>query len=222
MGYALYDSSSQRRVSSCPCAPLLFMAEHLAAQPRRPSSGWATSLRLRARLERQVLRCVVAVAAVAACLGGCSVSGSVVVSGSALNLRQESKYDALWSADWRTIAIDQRPLQASASSPGACNTGGSKKGCYDGDVRLIADFRKLGSDLSGSVVPSEFARANATLHRCIVDDIRGLSDRDAAIASQNPHATFSQSNKELELGQRTCEQALSEYHGVKLPPNPFN
>jgi hypothetical protein len=222
MGYALcvrVQPSGESAVATCAS---LWMAEHLAAQRGRPSSGWAASLRPRARVERQVLRYVVAVAAVAACLGGCSVSGSVVISGSALNLGQESKYDALWSADWRTIAIGQRPLQASASSPGACNIGGSKQGCYDADVRLIADFRKLGSDLSGSVVPSEFTRANATLHRCIVDDIRGLSDRDAAIASQNPNATFSRSNKELELGQRTCEQALSEYHGIKLPANPFN
>jgi hypothetical protein len=156
-----------------------------------------------------------AVAVLASCLGGCTVS---VISGSAI---QESKYDAQWSADWHRIAIDQRPLVASASSPGACNIGGSQQACYDADMTLIADFRKLASDLSGPVVPSEFARANATLHRGIHDDIQGLSARNEVIASRNPNASLSSSNQELELAQRTLKQAVSQYHGTQLPPNPF-
>jgi hypothetical protein len=165
-----------------------------------------------------VLRRTVAVAVLVACVEGCSVS---VVSSSD-NLLQEAKYDALWSADWTRIAIDYRPMQATASSPGVCNIGGSKQGCYDADLRTISGFRRLASDLSGAaVVPPEFARANTTLHRGIADYIQGLSERDEAIASQNPDASLGPSNKELALAQQVCEKALSEYHGLQLPPNPF-
>jgi hypothetical protein len=167
----------------------------------------------RTLVEPRILRRLVAVAVLAACLGGCTVS----VSASSDNLIKEQKYDALWLADWRRIATGQHPFQASASSPGVCNSGGSKQGCYDTDLKVIADYRKLESDLSGSVVPSEFARANTTLHRAIAELIQGLSDRDQAIASQNPNATFTESNKELALGQQTCKQAETQYHGIQLP-----
>jgi hypothetical protein len=170
---------------------------------------------MRTRVEPQALGRLAAGAFLAACLWGCSSSVFAV------HPDQESKYDALWSADWHMIASGQRPLQPSASSPGACNIGGTKQGCYDADVTLIADFRKLAADLSGSAVPSEFARANATLHRGIRHEVQGFSDRNAVIASGNPGATLSQSNKELELGQRAIEQALSEYQGTQLPPSPF-
>ena len=155
------------------------------------------------------------VAVLAICLGACSVSVFVA------HPDQESRYDALWSADWRKIVSDQQPLRASASSPGVCNIGGSKQGCYAADVALMADFRKLASDLSGPVVPPEFAQANGALHQGIRDEIRGLLDRNDAIASQNPNASLSPSNKELELGQQTLMRALSEYRGPRLPANPF-
>jgi hypothetical protein len=130
------------------------------------------------------------------------------------------KYDKLWAADWHKIVIDERPFIASASSPGVCNIGGTKQGCYDADLALIADFRKLGTDLSGSVVPSEFAQANTTLHLAIQQFIQALSDRNDAIASGNPDATLTPSNNELTVAQRTFEQAFSEYKGAYPPPNP--
>ena len=148
-------------------------------------------------------------------LGACSVSAFVA------HPDQESNYDAAWLADWQQIASDQRPLTPSVSSPGACNSGGSQQGCYEADHTLITDFRKLASDLSGSVVPSEFARANTTLHQGIADEIQGFSDRNRIIASQDPNATFSQSNQELELGLSICKRALGEYRGPKLPADRF-
>jgi hypothetical protein len=149
------------------------------------------------------------------CLGACSVSAFVA------HPDQESKYDAAWSTDWQQIVSDQQPLTPSPSFAGVCNAGGSEQGCYETDLKLISDFRKLGSDLSGSAVPSEFARANTTLHQGIADEIQGFSDRNQVIASQDPNATFSKSNQELEVGLSVCKEALGEYRGPKLPADPF-
>jgi hypothetical protein len=196
-----FSAAIDARATSCPRRRLV------PARNRRRYGGPA-------RLERRVTRPAVAAAVVAAALAGCAAEVYTV------NPAQEMKYDRLWAADWHRIVIDERPFIASASSPGVCNIGGTKQGCYDADLTLIADFRKLGADLSGSVVPSEFARANTTLHAGIREFIRALSDRNDAIASGNPNATLTQSNNELAVAQRTFEQAFAEYKGAYPPANP--
>ncbi len=116
---------------------------------------------------------------------------------------------------------DERPLEQTATSPGVCNAGGGEQNCFDTDQKLIADLQKLATDLSGSIVPPEFAQGNETLHKGITDDIQGLSDRDDLIETQNDNATLTKSNREIEDAQQLFNQMGAEFKGPQLPPNPF-
>jgi hypothetical protein len=149
-------------------------------------------------------------------------SGNALATAGKYSPQQELRYDAVWNASWARIAKDSKPLVASSKSPGVCNIGGSQKGCLDTDEELITDYRSLANRLSGSIVPSEFAQANRTLHQFVMVDIRGLSERDAIIESQNTNATFKESNQELERAAKLIEKAVSEYNGPDKPSNPFS
>lgn len=146
---------------------------------------------------------------------GCSVSVSSV------NPDQEARYDSVWAADWGKVAADQRSLQPSGSSPGVCNVGGSKQGCYDTDNSLIVDFHVITQGLSHIAVPAEFKQGNSAILRGIATLIRGLSDRNTAIVSNNTKASMDQSNQELQAGYKTLETAVPQFKGPKPPPNPF-
>ena len=138
------------------------------------------------------------------------------------NPQQEAKYDTIWNSAWNQIAKDSQPLKATSTSPGVCNIGGSQQVCFDTDVKLIADYRLIGSKLSGSVVPSEFGKANRTFLEYVSATIKGLSSRDAAIVSQNPNASLTQSNNYLKTAETLILKSLGEYRGPNKPSNPFS
>ena len=161
---------------------------------------------------------VIALAVIASALFS---SCSVTVSASSDNLVKEQQYDTKWNARWTAVARDSEPLKATPTSPGVCNAGGSKQGCYDADVKLIADYKALANGLSGSTVPSEFAQANATVHRGLAAAVRGLTERDALIASQNENGTFAQSNQSLEEAETLFKNSIGEFQGPNRPQSPF-
>jgi hypothetical protein len=149
-------------------------------------------------------------------------SCSVAVSVGSFNLVKEQQYDVRWNTGWTNVARDSKPLQTTSTSPGVCNAGGSKQGCYDADAKLIADYTALAKALSGSIVPSEFVKANDTVHQGIAADIRGLTERDTLIATQNANGTFEQSNQSLEQAQSLFKSSIGEFKGPNRPENPFS
>ena len=146
---------------------------------------------------------------------------SVAVSVGAFNPVKEQQYDASWNAGWSDIAMDSKPLQATTTSPGVCNDGGSRQGCYDADTKLISDLDTLAKKLRGSLVPSEFARANSTILEGIAADIRGLKERDTLIWTRDEQGTFAQSNQSLKHAQSLFNSSIGEFRGPDTPRSPF-
>lgn len=146
-------------------------------------------------------------------LAGCSTSVIADHPG------QEARYDRLWNADWERFSTDEAPLVPSKSSPGVCNAGGNKEGCYEVDSKLVSDYRRLLSDLSGSVVPPEFSQGNETARTGIQDEIVGLLERNADFKSP-PGVTFAHSDSELKKGALLLQKAKSEFRGNAVPSFP--
>lgn len=67
---------------------------------------------------------LVAAALLSLALPGCGLT----VSTFSIN---DAAYKAMWATDWGAINADARAFAPSSGSPGSCNTGGTKIGCYD-------------------------------------------------------------------------------------------
>lgn len=192
--------------------------------PRPTPDSWPQETHRRSYNRTVDRRRVGAILKIATVLFGavvlCSCSVSVVAGN--FNPVQELKYDAKWNTGWTQIARDGSPLKASATSPGVCNSGGSQQGCFDADENLIADDKTLANALSGSIVPSEFAGANATLHQGLSQDEKGLSERDLLISTQNASGTFARSNATLQDAASLFMRSVGQFQGPNRPTNPFS
>jgi hypothetical protein len=150
------------------------------------------------------------------------VSCSCTVSVSAGSFDpQRASYDNAWNAGWTKVVQDSPPLAATSTSPGVCNVGGTKQGCYDTDRVLISDYQALGRTLTNAPVPVGFAKADATVHGAIDIAIKGLEERDAAIADPSRTGTFTQSNLDLRRSDSLFQQGIKQYTGSQAPVNPF-
>src|SRR4051794_15031603 len=97
--------------------------------------------------------------AAAAVLAGC-VSVNVTSAATVEDFRAEQSYGAVYAGQMTKIASDLDAFKPSAANPGVCNQGGTKQGCYDADLVLIADFQALVASLEATPVPPRFVEAH--------------------------------------------------------------
>jgi hypothetical protein len=142
---------------------------------------------------------------------GLGFSSRSTGAATAQDYANELTYNAVWQRDMTTIATDSEPFRATATSPGVCNAGGSKQGCYDTDARVIADLRTMLTDLSSLTVPPRYRSADMLVRQGIQANIVGLELRNDAISSGNPDASFEQSNAKLKEADADLRQAYSEF-----------
>ena len=148
-------------------------------------------------------------------LAGCGASVSVHP------FVDDGEYKTVWTKDWAPITRDARPWAPSSSSPGVCNKGGTKQGCYDVDERVASDLQQLLNDLRSTNVPSVFGDANAAIEQAIALDIDGLHQRDVGIA-HNDDSAFKQAVDKLSRASALFGTAYAKYPEYDRPtPVPF-
>ena len=148
-------------------------------------------------------------------LAGCDISVAVHPA------IDDVAYKAAWRTGWAPVIRDAEPLAPSSASPGVCNKGGTKQGCYDTDEQLATDLQQLLSDLQGAKVPPEYQRANASTEQAISLDIQGLRQRDVGIA-QDDSIAFGQAVDKLGRANGLFRSAYGEFPDYDRPtPSPF-
>jgi hypothetical protein len=140
-------------------------------------------------------------------------SASLHVSAGVVNA---DAYNAKWRAAWSAVMSDATPYIPTAASPGVCNVGGTKQGCYDTDQSVIADLHTMSTELTGSVVPGQFRPANRLLQQAIKITVLGLQLRDEAIAN-NDDRSFQRSRRLLPQGHTLFLRAYSTYPAYARP-----
>ena len=133
----------------------------------------------------------------------------------------EQNYDAVYSRDAAKIQADSIPYAATSTSPGVCNKGGTKQGCYDTDQMVIGDFRLMITDLGRLATPPRFKQADSDLRAGLQLSIDGFSLRDQAIASTDPNASFAASNQKLQEALTALHQANNEFPTDNAPQPKF-
>jgi hypothetical protein len=133
----------------------------------------------------------------------------------------EQKYDAVYSHDAAKIQVDSQPYNATSTSPGVCNKGGTAQACYETDQKLIGDFRLMMTDLGRLTPPPRFKQADSDLRAGLQLSIDGIGLRDQAIASNDPNASFAASNQQLQEALTALHLANKEFPADNAPQPKF-
>jgi hypothetical protein len=145
----------------------------------------------------------------------------VTGANSVADFAAEQNYDATYSRDAAKIQADSIPYAPTSTTPGVCNKGGTKQGCYDTDQKAMGDFRLMMRDLGQLAVPPRFKQADTDLRAGLQLSIDGLSLRDQAIASTDPSASFTASNQKLQEALTMLHQANNEFPADNAPQPKF-
>ena len=168
-------------------------------------------IRVRAAGRGALPRYLTAAALASLVMSGCAAS--VHVTAGVVN---DSAYNAKWSSAWSQIYRDAKPYITTRSSPGVCDIGGTKQGCYDTDQHVVSDLQAMRSSLTGTKVPKQFRSANDILQQAIRTTVAGLEFRDEAIA-QNDDQLFQRSQQILPAGHALFARAYAAYPGYARP-----
>jgi hypothetical protein len=153
-------------------------------------------------------------------LSGCAVGVSIIDI-------DDGAYTTMWARDWAVVDSDAAAFAPSGGNPGACNTGGTKIGCYQASVQVATDLQSLLSDLKSTSTPSQFATANGALEHAVELDITGLNLRaqslTAAESTSPDDATmFSQGMADIRQAASEFSTAYAEFPSYARPsPVPF-
>jgi hypothetical protein len=142
-----------------------------------------------------------------------------VVTGAATatDFAAEQTYGAVYKHDVLAIQADTVPYTPTSTTPGVCNKGGTKQGCYDTDQKVVRDLRSMQADLGRLTVPPRFKKADSDLRAGLKLNIDGLLLRDQAIASNDPNATFGPSNQMLQQAVDQLHKAYTEFPTDNAP-----
>jgi hypothetical protein len=152
---------------------------------------------------------------VASVLTACGVSVSVHP------VIDDTDYKAIWSRDWQPVIRDASLWVPSSASPGVCNKGGAKQGCYDTDAKVVSGLQHLLTDLQTTRAPEAFRDANAALEEAITLDIDGLGQRNTAIA-QNDEPLLTQAIAKLKRANGLFRSGYAMFPDYDRPlPQPF-
>jgi hypothetical protein len=142
----------------------------------------------------------------------CGVSAQVTTGDAAL----EQQYKAIWQRDFTKVKQDAAPLAASSTSPGVCNVGGSKQGCYDTSEKLASDLQALLNDLGKVTVPPRYRRADQMLRDGLTSNVSGFRLRNRGIATASD-ADFQQGNVMISQGVSKLQEAYAAYPADSRP-----
>jgi hypothetical protein len=147
------------------------------------------------------------------------ISSSVKVTGAAsvTDMVNEQSYNTAYQRDVLKIQADTVPYAATASSPGVCNKGGTKQGCYDTDQKVMGDLKVMLTDLGKLTVPPRFNKANTDLRQGLQVLIDGLNLRDKVIAGGDPSASLDPSNQKLQEATDLQHKAYLEFPADNAP-----
>ncbi len=104
---------------------------------------------------------------------GCGAS--VSVSGGTVS--DNGGYLNAWKHGWSAVEQASAPYLPTSASPGVCNRGGVKQGCYETDSRVAANLVRLRQSLQAAHVPGPYVAANAMTLRAISAELHGLALR---------------------------------------------
>ena len=104
------------------------------------------------------------------------------------DLQAEDAYNATYAKHITKLHADSVILQPTTTTPGVCNRGGTKQGCFDADAVLIRDLRETLDALAAAKIPPRYIEADGLLRQAISEDIRGLELRNKAIAENDDAA----------------------------------
>jgi len=172
-------------------------------------------------LVRSIFRRPVLAAAWVVCLvavSGCSLRITGVDSVD--EFQAEDRYNATYAEHMTQIHVDaQRLFAPTATSPGVCNVGGSKQGCYDADLIAIEDLQAMLNALEAIPVPPRYADADRLLREGIAEQIRGLELRNQSIA-ENDQAAWTEHQVALEQAAAILQQAYAAFPADNRPQPP--
>ena len=120
-------------------------------------------------------------------IGGC-VSLRTTGAATIQDLLAEGRYKAVYAEQMTKVQTSALAFQPTTTTPGVCNKGGTKQGCFDADVVLIKDLRATLDALAATAVPPRYVEADRLLREAIAEDIRGLELRNKAIAENDDPA----------------------------------
>jgi hypothetical protein len=152
---------------------------------------------------------------------GCGASVSVhggVISG-------DGPYRAAWTRWWDRIQQDAKPYRSTATSPGVCNVGGSKRACVATDTKVASDLRGLRTALRSVHVAGPYRRATTLTLLAISQDVQGLNLRIRSLSAGTWTLTqrnewFRQSNLELLAAEHTFARGWAAFPDWAKPGPP--
>jgi hypothetical protein len=147
------------------------------------------------------------------------ITSSVKVTGAAsvTDMANEQTYNTTYQQDVLRIQADTVPYTATASSPGVCNKGGTKQGCFDTDQKVVGDLKVMLTDLGKLTLPPRFSKANTDLRQGLQILIDGLTLRDQVIAGSDPTASLDPSNQKLKEATDLQHKAYLEFPADNAP-----
>jgi hypothetical protein len=148
-------------------------------------------------------------------IGGC-VSVRTTGAATIQDLQAEDGYKAVYAERMTKIQTDGLVFQPTTTTPGVCNKGGTKQGCFDGDVVLTQDLRATLDALAATAVPPRYVEADRLLREAITQDIRGLELRNKAIA-ENDDAAWTEHKIVLDQALAAIKEAYLAFPADNRP-----
>ena len=134
----------------------------------------------------------------------------------------ETRYKAIYAEHTTRIHQALQELFApTANNPGVCNVGGDKQGCYDADLKAIADFQAMLLALKAVPVPDRYVEGDRLLRNAITEDIRALELRNQAIA-QSDDAVWAEHQTALNQAVELYRQAYEAFPADNRPEPPLS
>jgi hypothetical protein len=147
-------------------------------------------------------------------IGGC-VSVKTTGAANVQDLQAEDHYKAAYAEQMTKVLTDGLVFQPT-TTPGVCNKGGTKQGCFDADVVLIQDLRATLDGLAATAVPPRYVVADRLLREAISEDIRGLELRNKALA-ENDDAAWTEHKMVLDKAIAALKEAHSAFPADNRP-----
>jgi hypothetical protein len=186
--------------------------------PGRPRSGKITKATITCK-SRRLSRLGLGAALLLLATSGCTVT--VRAAPAQTTHANEAGYRQMWQRDWSAVIDASTPWNPAGSTRGACNQGADINVCYRTDQAVLPLLHTLYSDLSTATVPSQYTKANAAMVSALNSEGQGLSDRDAAIRT-NDDALFRRAVGELRSAASQLMAAYLEFpQGDRPTPQLF-
>ena len=151
-----------------------------ADQPPTDAHAKGRAMQSTARA-RAVFACLVLLSTVF--VGCVSFSVSTTGAASAEDLAAENAYVALYMDHMTRYAEDLKAFAVNGDSPGPCNKGGNKQGCFDADTSAIATLTAMLEALKAAEVPPRFVEPDRLLREALTKNIEGLELRNQALVN---------------------------------------